>query len=88
MVTLPFRIINFITLFRIIKGNNRVVVTQNGVVEEVNDYYPLRRLLSSSLSNNVQPYKYNGKELNRDNGLIGMIMGRECMMLRWEDGMQ
>ncbi|UVO74540.1 type IV secretion protein Rhs [Bacteroides thetaiotaomicron] len=51
------------------QGNNRVVVTQNGVVEEVNDYYPFGGLLSSSLSNNVQPYKYNGKELNRDNGL-------------------
>lgn len=51
------------------QGNNRVVVAQNGMVEEVNDYYPFGGLLSSSLSNNVQPYKYNGKELNRDNGL-------------------
>ena len=51
------------------QGNNRVVVAQNGTVEEVNDYYPFGGLLSSSLSNNVQPYKYNGKELNRDNGL-------------------
>ena len=51
------------------QGNNRVVVAQNGTVEEVNDYYPFGGLLSSSLSNNVQPYKYNGKELNRDNVL-------------------
>ena len=51
------------------QGNNRVVVAQNGTVGEVNDYYPFGGLLSSSLSNNVQPYKYNGKELNRDNGL-------------------
>lgn len=51
------------------QGNNRVVVAQNGTVEEVNDYYPFGGLLSSSLSNNIQPYKYNGKELNRDNGL-------------------
>ena len=46
-----------------------MVVAQNGTVEEVNDYYPFGGLLSSSLSNNVQPYKYNGKELNRDNVL-------------------
>lgn len=59
------------------QGNNRVVVTQNGVVEEVNDYYPFGGLLSSSLSNNVQPYKYNGKELNRDNGLDWYDYGAE-----------
>ena len=51
------------------QGNNWVVVAQNGTVEEVNDYYPFGGLLSSSLSNNVQSYKYNGKELNRDNVL-------------------
>lgn len=51
------------------QGNNRVVARQDGTVEEVNDYYPFGGLLSSSLSNNVQPYKYNGKELDRKNGL-------------------
>ena len=50
-------------------GNNRVVVDQSGNVEEVNHYYPFGGLLSSSVSNAVQPYKYNGKELDRKNGL-------------------
>ena len=51
------------------QGNNRVVIDQDGNVEEVNDYYPFGGLLSSSVSNAVQPYKYNGKELDRKNGL-------------------
>ena len=37
-------------------GNNRVVVDQSGNVEEVNHYYPFGGLLSSSVSNAVQPY--------------------------------
>lgn len=51
------------------QGNNRVIVDQDGTVEEVNDYYPFGGLLTTSLSNSVQPYKYNGKELDRKNGL-------------------
>ena len=50
-------------------GNNRVVVDQSGNVEEVNHYYPFGGLLSSSVSNAVQPYKYNGKELDVRKGL-------------------
>ena len=49
------------------QGNNRVVLNQNGTVEEVNHYYPFGGLFASS--NNVQPYKYNGKELDTKNGL-------------------
>nr|WP_285827606.1 RHS repeat-associated core domain-containing protein [Bacteroides acidifaciens] len=49
------------------QGNNRVVVDQDGKVEEVNDYYPFGGLMASS--GDVQPYKYNGKELNRKGGL-------------------
>ena len=49
------------------QGNNRVVIDQNGTVEEVNHYYPFGGLFASS--NNVQPYKYNGKELDTKNGL-------------------
>ena len=44
------------------QGNNRVVVDQNGAVEEVNHYYPFGGVFASTLS--VQPYKYNGKELD------------------------
>ena len=51
------------------QGNNRVVVDETGNVEEVNDYYPFGGLMSSSSSNSVQPYKYNGKELDRKGGL-------------------
>ena len=50
------------------QGNNRVVMNQDGIVEETNHYYPFGGLMSSS-SNSVQPFKYNGKELDRKNGL-------------------
>ena len=40
----------------------------NGIVEEVNDYYPFGGLMASS-TNFVQPYKYNGKELDGKSGL-------------------
>ena len=49
------------------QGNNRVVVSQDGVVEEVNHYYPFGGIFASTSS--VQPYKYNGKELDRKGGL-------------------
>mgnify|MGYP000479945629 CR=1 FL=1 len=51
------------------QGNNCVVIDQNGLIDEVNHYYPFGGLMSSSVSNAVQPYKYNGKELDRKNGL-------------------
>ena len=50
------------------QGNNRVVIDQNGLVEEVNHYYPFGGLMASSFGS-VQDYKYNGKELDRKNGL-------------------
>lgn len=50
------------------QGNTRVVVDEDGKVEEVNDYYPFGGLMASS-SGDVQPYKYNGKELDRKGGL-------------------
>ena len=50
------------------QGNNRVVADENGTIEEVNDYYPFGGTFASS-SGSVQPYKYNGKELDRKNGL-------------------
>ena len=42
--------------------NNRVVINQSGDVEEVNHYYPFGGIFESS--SNIQPYKYNGKELD------------------------
>ena len=50
------------------QGNNRVVVSQDGTVEEVNQYYPFGGTFASSVGS-VQPYKYNGKELDRKGGL-------------------
>ena len=38
-------------------------------VEEVNDYYPFGGLMSNTASNGFQPYKCNGKELDREAGL-------------------
>ena len=48
------------------QGNNRVVVSSSGTVMETNHYYPFGGVFSTS---NVQPYKYNGKELDTKNGL-------------------
>lgn len=50
------------------QGNNRVVADQNGTIEEVNHYYPFGGTFVS-FSSSVQPYKYNGKELDRKGGL-------------------
>ena len=50
-------------------GNNRVVVKQDGTVEQVNHYYPYGGVMGESTSGDVQRYKYNGKELDRMHGL-------------------
>ena len=49
------------------QGNNRVVISQSGAVEETNHYYPFGGVFAST--GNVQPYKYNGKELDTKKGL-------------------
>ena len=49
------------------QGNNRVVINQSGTVEETNHYYPFGGVFAST--GNVQPYKYNGKELDAKKGL-------------------
>ena len=49
------------------QGNNRVIADENGNIEEVNHYYPFGGTFASTPS--VQPYKYNGKELDRKGGL-------------------
>ena len=51
------------------QGNVRLVV-ENGPDEQMNEYYPYGGLTyNSDLTNTVQPYKYNGKELDRIHGL-------------------
>jgi len=49
------------------QGNNRVVISSTGTVEETNHYYPFGGVFAAA--NNVQPYKYNGKEFDNKNGL-------------------
>ena len=49
------------------QGNNRVMVNKNGGVEEINHYYPFGGIFACE--ENVQPYKYNGKELDTKKGL-------------------
>ena len=48
------------------QGNNRVVIDKDGAVKETNHYYPFGGLFDSD---NEQPYKYNGKELDTKKGL-------------------
>ena len=51
-------------------GNNRVVVKQDGTVEQVNHYYPFGGIIADICSDqDIQPYKYNGKELDLMHGL-------------------
>ena len=49
------------------QGNNRVVINSSGTVAEMNHYYPFGSVFAST--GNVQPYKYNGKELDTKKGL-------------------
>ena len=50
--------------------NNRLVVDGNGNEEQINEYYPYGGPWGTSSTNQgFQPYKYNGKELDRMHGL-------------------
>ena len=59
-------------------GNNRVVADANGNIEQVNHYYPFGGLMAES-TGGVQPYKYNGKELDRMHGLDSYDYGARWM---------
>ena len=59
------------------QGNNRVIVNQDGVIEETNHYYPFGGTFANST---VQLYKYNGKEFNNFHGLNWYDYGA-----RWYD---
>ena len=60
-------------------GNNRVVVNASGAVEQVNHYYPYGGLMGESTNGDIQRYKYNGKELDRMNGLDWYDYGARYM---------
>ena len=46
-----------------------MVVSQSGSVEQTNHYYPYGALFAESTNGDVQRFKYNGKELDREFGL-------------------
>ena len=50
------------------QGNIRAVIREDGILEETSSYYPYGGLMGCG-SMGVQPYKYGGKELDRENGL-------------------
>ena len=66
------------------QGNNRVVINSSGTVAEMNHYYPFGSVFAST--GNVQPYKYNGKELDTKKGLNWYDYGArhyDAMLGRW-----
>jgi RHS repeat-associated protein len=50
------------------QGNNRVVVSQSGSVEQTNHYYPYGALFAESTNGDVQRFKYNGRLSDVTNG--------------------
>lgn len=50
------------------QGNVRAVIDQNGSLKEINNYYPYGGLMGAAWTG-VQPHKYGGKELDRQNGI-------------------
>lgn len=50
-------------------GNNRVVAKFDGTVVQATRYYPYGMSFAESTFADKQPYKYNGKELDMENGL-------------------
>lgn len=50
-------------------GNNRVVAKADGTVIQTNHYYPYGMSFAESTFTDKQLYKYNGKELDTENGL-------------------
>ncbi|WP_101689349.1 RHS repeat domain-containing protein [Dysgonomonas massiliensis] len=50
-------------------GNNRVVADQSGIAIQKTHYYPFGSAFADSENQGEQPYKYNGKELDKMHGL-------------------
>jgi RHS repeat-associated protein len=50
-------------------GNNRVVANMSGTVQQANHYYPYGMTFDDSTSPAVQPYKYGGKEFDKERSL-------------------
>ena len=50
-------------------GNVRVVADATGTLKQSNHYYPFGMAFAEGVATSQQPYKYNGKELDSENGL-------------------
>ena len=50
-------------------GNNRVVAKSDGTVIQTNHYYPFGMSFTENTHGDKQPYEYNNKELDMNNGL-------------------
>ena len=63
-------------------GNNRLVISETGNIEQTNEYYPYGGPWGNASTNQgLQPFKYNGKELDRVHGLDWYDYGA-----RWSTG--
>ena len=71
-------------------GNNREVVDAKGVVQQVTNYYPFGAPYADATAvkgANLQPYKYNGKELDLMHGLNTYDYGarqHDPILGRWD----
>ena len=57
---------------RFYNSNNRAVINEFGDVRQVTNFYPFGGVFCTTVYNrgdDLQPYKYNGKELDRTHGL-------------------
>ena len=54
---------------RDVQGNIRAVVGENNAVAEQTDYYPYRMPMADVNSASAQPFKFGGKELEREGGM-------------------
>jgi RHS repeat-associated protein len=70
------------------QGNNRLVMNEDGIVEQVNDYTPFGVQMKNSFAETSdQRYKYNGKELDRMLGLDLYDYGArfyDARIARWQ----
>ena len=67
-------------------GNNREVVDAKGRIHERTNYYAFGMTIDES-SSSIQPYKYNGKELDRMHGLDTYDYGArqyDPVLARWD----
>jgi len=69
-------------------GNNREVLSEEGQVLQKNRYYPFGLPMAyDTRGTDLQPFKYNGKELVTMHGLNSMIIMQGNMMLP-QEGLQ